>query len=100
MGIQWRIQKGGGAESTLNKCAVMRIGTPANKHVSIRDSVADSEGGGGGAESTLNKCAVMRIGTPANKHVSIRDSVADSEGGGGGEHAEQMCCDKDRHSLQ
>ena len=64
--------------STLNKCAVMRIGTPANKHVSIRDSVADSEGGG----STLDKCAVMRIGTPANKHVSNRDSVADSGGRG------------------
>ena len=47
--------------------------------------------------STLNKCAVMRIGTPANKHVSKGDSVADS---GGGEHAEQMCCDADRHSRQ
>ena len=58
---------------------MMRIGTPANKHVSNRDSVADSEGGG----STLDKCAVMRIGTPANKHVSNRDSVADSEGGAG-----------------
>ena len=58
----------------------MRIGTPANKHVSNGDSVADS--GGGGEGSTLNKCAVMRIGTPANKHVSKGDSVADSGGGG------------------